>query len=75
LSAHPGYKGVSVERGLTGATSGAAATYIALRHFEFDSAESFMAAFGPNAATLKRDMPNYTDTQPTIQISETMLTA
>jgi uncharacterized protein (TIGR02118 family) len=73
LSTHPGFKGVSVERGVGGAESGAAAAYVALCHFLFDSIEDFMAAFVPHASTLQGDMPNYTDIKPVIQFSEVVL--
>jgi uncharacterized protein (TIGR02118 family) len=36
----------------------------------FDSVDAFQAAFGPHAKTIMADIPNYTDIQPTIQISE-----
>jgi len=70
LSAHPGYRGVSVERGVGGAGPGTDATYVAMCHFLFDKAESFMEAFGPNAATLQADIPVYTDAVPLVQLSE-----
>jgi uncharacterized protein (TIGR02118 family) len=72
LSAHPGFRGASVERGVGGATGGPA-PYIAMCHFEFKSAEDFMAAFLPNAPELQGDMPNYTDIEPTIQINEVLI--
>lgn len=74
LSAHPGFKGVSVERGLGGAMPGSEAAYVAMCHFAFDSVESFIAAFTPNAATLQGDMPNYTDIAPHIQFNAVLLT-
>jgi uncharacterized protein (TIGR02118 family) len=73
LSAHPGFKGVSVERGLAGGASGAEATYVAMCHYLFDSVESFMAAYGPNSQVLQGDMANYTDIETIIQISEVVL--
>ena len=73
LSTHPGFKGVSVERGLGGAEPGSAAAYIAMCHFLFDSIEDFMAAFAPHAARLQGDMPNYTDTKPVIQFNEVLI--
>jgi len=73
LSAHPGFKGVSVERGLGGATPGTDAAYIAMCHFLFNSAEDFMATFMPHAEVLQGDMPNYTDIEPVIQISEVLI--
>jgi uncharacterized protein (TIGR02118 family) len=36
----------------------------------FDSVESFQNAFGPNAEQIMADIPNFTNTQPQIQISE-----
>jgi uncharacterized protein (TIGR02118 family) len=73
LSAHPGFKGVSVERGLGGAVPGADAAFVAMCHFLFDSLENFTAAFAPNAAVLQGDMPNYTDLEPVIQVSEVLI--
>ena len=73
LSTHPGFKGVSVERGLGGAEPGTDAAYIAMCHFLFDSIEDFMAAFVPHAARLQGDMPNYTDTKPVIQFNEVLI--
>jgi uncharacterized protein (TIGR02118 family) len=39
-------------------------------HLYFDSLADFQAAFGPHAKDIMADIPNYTDIQPTIQISE-----
>jgi uncharacterized protein (TIGR02118 family) len=70
LSKGKGYLGVSVERGLGGAAPGSAPSHVAMCHYLFDSADEFMAAFLPHAAALQGDMPNYTDIEPIIQISE-----
>jgi uncharacterized protein (TIGR02118 family) len=73
LSAHPGFKGVSVERGLGGRAPDTPPTYVAMCHFLFDSVDSFMAAFVPNAPVLRGDMPNYTDIESILQISEVVV--
>lgn len=73
LSAGKGYRGVSVERGLGGASPGSAPSYVAMCHYLFDSADDFMAAFLPHAAELKGDMPNYTDIESIIQVSEVVI--
>ena len=73
LSAHPGFKGVSVERGVSGGAPGAEAPYVALCHFLFESLESFLAAFMPHSSILQGDMPNYTDIEALIQISDVVL--
>jgi uncharacterized protein (TIGR02118 family) len=66
-------KGVAVEHGLSGATPGSRPAYIAMGHLYFDSAEAFQAAFGPHAQAIMADIPNYTDIEPTIQISTVKL--
>jgi uncharacterized protein (TIGR02118 family) len=63
-------KGVAVEQGLSGATPGSAAPFIGAGHLYFESLEDFQAAFGPHAEAIMGDLPNFTDIQPTIQISE-----
>lgn len=75
LSAHPGFRSVSVERGLVGPLPGSPPAYVAMCHFEFDTAESFMAAFLPHAQVLQGDMPNYTDIEPVIQVNEVLIAA
>lgn len=73
LSAHPGFKGVSVEKGLGGATPGSDAEYVAMCHFLFTSLDDFLAAFTPHAPALQGDMPNYTDIAPVIQVNEVLI--
>ena len=63
-------KSIAVEQGLGGTEPGSPATYIAMGHLYLDSVEAFQAAFGPHAAEIMGDVPNYTDIQPSIQISE-----
>ena len=63
-------KGGAVEQGLGGAEPGSPATYVAMGYLLFDSVEAFQSAFGPHAEAIMADIPNYTDIQPTIQISE-----
>ncbi len=73
LSAHSGFRGVSVEHGLGGGIPGTEAVYVAMCHYKFDSVENFMAAFTPHAETLQGGMPNYTDIEPVIQINEVLI--
>jgi uncharacterized protein (TIGR02118 family) len=63
-------KRIAVEHGLAGVTPGAPAAFIAICHLYFDSAEAFQTAVSPHAEELMGDMPNYTDIQPIVQISE-----
>ena len=66
----PACKNVAVEHGIAGATPGSRPGFIAMGHLYFDSVEAFQKAFGPHADAIMRDIPNYTDIQPTIQFSE-----
>ena len=63
-------KNAAVEQGIAGATPGSRPAFIALGHLYFDSVEAFQTAFGPHAEAIMADIPNYTDIQPTLQISE-----
>jgi uncharacterized protein (TIGR02118 family) len=63
-------KGAAVEQGITGATPGSRPAFIAMGHIYFDSVEAFQTAFGPHTEAIMADIPNYTDIQPTLQISE-----
>ncbi len=73
LGAHPGFKGVSVERGLGGTTRGTAPTYAAICRFQFNSIEDFLAAFTPHAAVLQGDIPRFTDVEPVIQFNDVLI--
>ena len=63
-------KGGAVEQGLSGIEPGSPATYVAMAHLLFDSVEAFQNSFVPHAESIMANIPNYTDIQPTIQISE-----
>jgi uncharacterized protein (TIGR02118 family) len=66
-------KRMAVEEGIAGGAPGAPATYVAMGHLYFDTTDAFQAAFAPHAQAILADIPNYTNTQPMIQISEVKL--
>jgi uncharacterized protein (TIGR02118 family) len=66
-------RGLSVDAGLGGAQPGSAPAYVAIGHLLFDSPESFQQAFEPHADAILGDIPNYTDIEPVIQISDVKL--
>ncbi len=66
-------KGVEVDRGLAGATPGSRPAFIAIGHLYFDSVEAFQASFGPHSEALIQDIPNYTNVEPDVQISEVVM--
>jgi uncharacterized protein (TIGR02118 family) len=63
----------TVDKGVAGGTPGAPATYIAMCHLFCDSVDDFQAGFGPHANEILGDIPNYTNLQPTVQISEVVV--
>ena len=63
-------KNVAVEAGIAGGEPGSKPIYVGLGHLYFDSVDAFQNAFGPHAKEILADIPNYTNTQPVIQISE-----
>lgn len=63
-------KKIAVEQGLAGGTPGAPPTYIAMGHLYFDSVPEFQAAFASHAPKFLADIPNFTNVQPVIQVSE-----
>ena len=73
LSAHRGFRGVSVERGVGGPQAGSPAAFVAMCHFVFESADDFIDAFTPHAERLQGDMPKYTDIEPVIQFNEVVI--
>src|SRR6516162_11657881 len=68
--AWPACKRMAVEEGIAGGAPGAPAIYVAMGHLYFDSTDAFQTAFAPHPQAILADIPNYTNVQPTIQISE-----
>jgi uncharacterized protein (TIGR02118 family) len=66
-------KSYTVDKGLGGGAPGQPATYVGMCHIFCDSIESFQKGFGPHAKEIMADIPNYTDLQPVIQISEVVV--
>lgn len=66
-------KGCVVEQGLGGGAPGTQAAYSVMCHLRFDSVDSFQNSFGPHAAAIQNDIPNYSSEQPVIQVSDIKL--
>ena len=66
-------KGATVEKGLGGGSPGSKAPYFAMGNLYFDTMESFQNSFGANAETLVGDIPNFTNGEPVVQISEVLV--
>ncbi len=59
-----------MDKGVAGGAPGSPAPFVAIGHLYFNSIPEFMQAFAPHAGAIMADVPNYTDGQPQIQISE-----
>ncbi|MCJ7465250.1 MAG: EthD family reductase [Maribacter sp.] len=66
-------KGASYDKGLGGGAPGSPATYVSIANLFFDSIEEFGEAFGAAAPTFQADLPNFTNIEPIVQISEVMV--
>jgi uncharacterized protein (TIGR02118 family) len=44
-----------------------------MSHLLFDSIESFEGSFGPHAEAILGDVPNFTNTDPVLQISSVVV--
>jgi len=65
--------GATVENGLGGGEPDSPAPFAAMGNLYFDTMESFENSFGPNAETIMADLPNFTNIEPIVQISEVMI--
>ena len=66
----PALKGMAVEHGMSGMAPGSAPPFLAMGHLYFETVAAFQASFGPHVNEIVSDVQNYTNIEPTIQISE-----
>ena len=66
-------KGVSVEKGLSGAAPGSPAEYAVVCHLQFDSIEDLATYMAPHSPAFDADVPNFTDMTPCFQINEVVV--
>ncbi|SDP47603.1 EthD family reductase [Desulforhopalus singaporensis] len=60
---------IEIDQGLCGVAPGSSAPFVAAGHLYFKDLVDFQAAFVKHGSKLMRDMPNYTNIEPQIQIS------
>ncbi|UJH67481.1 EthD family reductase [Allomuricauda sp. SCSIO 65647] len=63
-------KAMAIDKGIAGRTPDEPIPYLAIGYFYFDTLADYQNAFGPNAEKIVGDIPNYTNIQPVVQISE-----
>ena len=66
-------KGATVENVLSGEEPGSVPPYLAVGNLYFDTLEDFQKSFGANMDKMGADIPNYTNIEPLVLISEVMM--
>ena len=61
---------MSIDKGLASGTPDVPVPYLAIGYFYFETMSSFKNSMGSHSATLRADVPNYTNIQPVIQVSD-----
>ncbi|RDY62007.1 EthD family reductase [Flagellimonas nanhaiensis] len=62
----------AIDNGLSGRTPDEPIPYLAIGYLYFDQLSAYRNSFGPNAKQIVGDIPNYTNIQPIVQISEVL---
>lgn len=65
-------KTFKIDKGLAGRTPDEPVPYLAIGYLYFDNLSAFQNSFGPHAEKIRGDVPNYTNIQPIVQISEVL---
>ncbi len=63
-------KDYAIDNGISGRTPNDTVPYLAIGYFYFEKLSYYGEAFGPNAEKILEDIPNYTNIQPVVQISQ-----
>ena len=61
---------LEIDKGMAGRTPVEPIPYLAIGYLYFDQLSAYQNSFGPNAEKIINDIPNYTNIQPVLQISE-----
>lgn len=63
-------KNAQVDFGLCGASAEDAPVYVVITNMTFESIETFQGIFATHSVEILSDIPNFTNSQPVLQISE-----
>ena len=61
---------LAIDKGIAGRTAADPIPYLAIGYLYFDNLSAYQNSFKPNAEKIRNDIPNYTNIQPVVQISE-----
>ena len=65
-----GFVRAEVDKGVAGGAPGSPAPYVCIGHVYFNSLADFQKGMGVHGKEILGDVPNYTNIEPTMQISE-----
>ena len=65
-------KKFEIDKGIAGRTPDDPIPYLAIGYLYFDRLSAFQNSFRPHAEKIVNDVPNYTNIQPVLQISEVL---
>ena len=63
---------LEIDKGISGRTPEEPLPYLAIGYLYFDRLSAYQNSFGPHAEQIVGDVPNYTNIQPIVQISEVL---
>ena len=63
---------LEIDKGISGRTPDDEIPYLAIGYLYFDQLSAYQNSFGSVAGQIVGDIPNYTNTQPVLQISEVL---
>ncbi|MEZ4809264.1 MAG: EthD family reductase [Allomuricauda sp.] len=63
-------KSYAIDKGMAGRTPDDPIPYLAIGYLYFDKLSDYQESFAPHAEKIVKDVPNYTNIQPIVQISE-----
>jgi uncharacterized protein (TIGR02118 family) len=63
-------KGLSVDEGIAGGAPNSPAPFAAAGHLLFETVAAFQAAMASHGAEFMGDIPNFTNIEPTVQVSD-----
>ena len=61
---------LAIDKGIGGRTPDEPVPYLAIGYLYFDTLSAYHNSFGPNAEKIVSDIPNYTNIEPVVLISE-----
>ena len=63
-------KATAIDKGVAGGAPGAPLPFAAVGYLYFDTLAAYQNAMATNISKIRADIPNYTDIQPVVQVSE-----